>query len=72
MLKTTCNEKASHRAFWPGCEPIDICQKHVVQLRNVAAALGFYCHTEPVDDDEVRCAQKVPAQPAAGEGAGAP
>lgn len=57
-----CIEPASYRFTWPGEDEKVICEKHVVQLRSVAAGMGMHLQTIPLTDDEesqeLICCQK--------------
>ncbi len=43
-----CSLVATHRMFWPGHEPISVCEAHKKQALEIAEAMGFTLHMEPV------------------------
>lgn len=52
----TCENKATHRAFWPGSLPIASCAGCLAKLVDAAETMGFFLHWEslPVAEDEPR------------------
>lgn len=56
--KVKCGKPATYRVFWPGREPLAQCKQHHEAVLGVARAMGFHCHSELSDGDEV-CSQMV-------------
>ena len=46
--QTTCTNDALYRMFWPGGEPIPVCTSCKERASQIADAMGFYLHTEPL------------------------
>ena len=49
--QTDCDVKSTHRVFWPGREPMELCMKCADRAKGVSMAMGFYLHMEPLGDD---------------------
>ena len=47
-----CQIDATHRLFWPGKEPLAVCQRHQEWALEVAKAMSFYLHTELIIEPE--------------------
>ena len=45
-----CENPSAFRYTWPGRDEAGICEKHSVQLRNVASAIGLYVQMIPLED----------------------
>ncbi len=37
----TCGAPATHRVYWPGREPLDMCERHARRALTVADTMGF-------------------------------
>ena len=55
----TCNDKAAYRYTWAGQNEAFICEKHSHKLTAVAQAIGYYIQLIPIDDDLIKCTQKI-------------
>lgn len=43
-----CPNEAKARMFWPGNEPLYICDRCAAGAKNIANAMGFYLHFEEI------------------------
>ena len=46
----TCEAKGVNHVFWPGREPLPMCEPCTDRAKNISAAMGFYLHVEPLND----------------------
>lgn len=57
--ETTCPNEAAFRYTWPGRDESFICAEHASWLRKLAAAMGAYVQTIPIQADQgITCDQK--------------
>lgn len=57
MSERACGKPATQRVFWPGREPILMCEEHADGARKVGAAIGCYIAQQPVN--EGTCSSKT-------------
>lgn len=44
-----CEEPPAYRFTWAGQDEAAICEKHAAKMRNICAAMGYYCQLIPLD-----------------------
>lgn len=54
-----CNQDAKYLMFWPGNEPLHICEVGKEQTNNIASAMGFHCHIEEITDAMLKEGEKA-------------
>ena len=47
-----CGAPAAARVFWPGREPLPMCERHAGMAKGASNALGMYLHVEAVIEDK--------------------
>jgi hypothetical protein len=47
----SCRNKSEFRVFWPGNEPLGLCQPCNDRALGIASAMGFHLHSEPCVPD---------------------
>lgn len=45
----TCSNEAVAKVYWPGQDPMPVCQSCGQRATNVASALGFHLVVEPLE-----------------------
>jgi hypothetical protein len=43
----TCHAVATHRVFWPGRDPLGMCEACARRAQRISAAMGFHLVIEP-------------------------
>jgi len=57
-----CPNPGAYKYTWPGRDEAFICELHVSQLRNVAAAIGLHLQVRPIPEEEQwQCDQIITA-----------
>jgi hypothetical protein len=51
----SCEATATDRMFWPGNPPISVCEPCKQKALGIARAMGFFLHTEPINDVSSVC-----------------
>jgi len=49
--QSSCNNRAQERMFWPGRDPVPICETCKAAAENIANAMGFYLYFEALLDE---------------------
>jgi hypothetical protein len=53
-----CDAPAVGKAYWPSAPPIPYCAAHLTGALKIAAAMGFYLHTEALEDASANAPSK--------------
>jgi hypothetical protein len=48
--QANCEKPATHRMFWPGSEPLPICEDCKPKAERIAGAMGFHLHFEDLKE----------------------
>ena len=51
--KPACANPPAYRFTWAGQDEAAICEEHAAKLRNISAAMGYYCQLIPLAAPEV-------------------
>ena len=43
-----CEKESTHRVFWPGREPLEMCADCTAKAEGVGRAIGCYIYTQPI------------------------
>lgn len=55
-----CTNDATHAMYWPGRGRSLVCAQHEKRAKEIAEAMGFELHTEPLADAPQNPAGRVP------------
>ena len=61
MSERVCGAPATQRVFWPGREPLLMCEAHAERARGVSNAMSFYLAQQPVSDGTCSSITREPA-----------
>ena len=59
MSEALCGRPATGKMYWPGRDPLFVCEEHGLQARAIARAMGFHLVIEAVHEEGGVCSQSV-------------
>ena len=42
----SCEQRSTHNVYWPGREPMTMCEEHTAWAKTVAEAMSFHLHVQ--------------------------